>query len=63
VLWCNQVDVVHIADVLQLDVPFRELLGRDIEPVLLMSNVMILAEDAAKVAAAEEYAAATVVAL
>ena len=62
-LWCNQVNVVHIADVLQLDVPFRELLRRDVEPILLMSDIVILAEDTSKVAAAEEYTAASVVSL
>jgi hypothetical protein len=63
VLWCNQVDVVHIANVLQLDVPFRKLLGRNVEPILLMGDVVILAEDTTKVAAAEKYTAATVVSL
>jgi len=63
VLWCNQVDVVHIADVLQLDVPFRELLRRDVEPILLMSDVVILAEDTSEVAAAEEHTAASIVPL
>lgn len=42
---CNKVDVVALADILQLHVPFGELFGCEIEAVTLVSNVMVLTED------------------
>ena len=41
----DEIDVVAFANVLQLHVPFGELLGGEVEAVALMGDVMILAED------------------
>lgn len=45
---------MHIADVLQLDEPFGEFIRLQIEAILLMGDIVILTEDAAKVATREE---------
>lgn len=50
-LWRDEIDVVDIANLLKLQVPFGKLLGRKIEAVPLVGNVMVLAEDAAEVTA------------
>lgn len=62
-LWCDQIDVVHIANLLELDVPFCQLLWRDIEAVLLVSDVVVLAKDATQIASAKEDTSTTIVAL
>jgi len=54
---------MHISYVLQLNVPFAESLGREVEAVSLMSYVVVLAKHAAEVAAREEDAAGAVLAL
>ena len=46
----NKVDVVHISDFLQLDVPVTQLFGGQVHPVSLVRYIMVLAEDAAEVA-------------
>jgi hypothetical protein len=58
-LWDNmlrrdKVNIVHIAHILQFNVPFRKLFGCEVEAVALMGDVMVLTEDAAKIAAGEE---------
>ena len=63
VLGRDEVDVVHAAYVLQFEVPFTELFGGEVEAVALVGDVVVLAEDAAEVAAAEEDAAGAVLAL
>ena len=50
----DQVDIVHLAHILQLDVPRGQLLRRGVEAVASVRNVVVLAEDAAEVAAREE---------
>jgi hypothetical protein len=50
-LGSDQVNIVNISYILQLDVPFAKLLRGEIESVALMCDVVVLAEDAAKVAA------------
>jgi hypothetical protein len=50
----DQIDIVHLADILQLDVPLCKLFGRDVEAILLMGDVVILAEHAAWIASAGE---------
>lgn len=59
----DQIDIVAAADRLQLQVPLGQLLGGQVEAVALVGDVVVLAEDAAQVAAAEEDGAAAVVAL
>ena len=59
----DQVDVVDIADLLQFDVPFGKLFGREIEAVPSVGNVVVLAEDASEVAAGEEDGPGAIVAL
>lgn len=63
VLRRDNVDVVHVADLLKFDIPVSQLLGREIHAIPLMSNIPILAEDAAHVAPAHEDGATTIVAL
>ena len=46
----DKVDVVHIPDFLQLDVPVTQLFGCQIHAISLVRDVVILAEDAPKVA-------------
>lgn len=45
VLGSDQVDVVHPPNVLQLDVPFAQLFRRQRKAVLLVSDIVVLAED------------------
>ena len=52
--WRDEIDIVHLAHFLQLDIPFRQLFRCDIKAVPLMGNVMILAEHASQVAARKE---------
>jgi hypothetical protein len=59
----DEVDVVTMAYILELHVPFSELFGGEVEAVSLMSYIMVLAKYTAKVTAAEEDGAAAVVAL
>ena len=59
----DEVDVVDSADVLELHVPFSKLLGREVEALPLVCNIVVLAEDAAEVAAREEDGARAIVAL
>lgn len=59
----DEVDIVHLPHVLQLDEPFTELFRSQIEPAADVGNVVVLAEDAAEVAHAEEDGAGTVVSL
>ena len=63
VLRRDQVDIVHLAHILQLDIPSGQLLRRGVEAVALVRNVVVLAEDAAEVAAREEDGARAIVAL
>lgn len=49
--------------ILQFNVPFRQLLGGEIEAVALVGDVMVLAEGAAQIAAGEEDCAGPVMAL
>ena len=53
-LWGNQIDVVHIANILQFDIPLTKLFGRQILTIPLMSNIVILTKDTPKIAAREE---------
>lgn len=59
----DQVDVVHLAHILQLHVPFGQLFRRGVEAVAAVRDVVVLAEDAAEVAAGEEHGAGAMVAL
>jgi hypothetical protein len=45
---------MHLPNLLQLQHPLRELLRRQIKPLSLVSDIMVLAKDAAQVAAAKE---------
>lgn len=51
VLRRHEVDVVHAADLLQLHVPLAQRLGRQVEPVALVRDRVVLAERAPQVAA------------
>lgn len=62
-LWRDDVDVVHVAYFLQLDVPIAQFLGGEIHAVSLVRDVVILTEDAAEVASAHEYRSTAIVAL
>ncbi len=46
-----EVDIVDSANFLQLHVPFSKLFGGEIEALPLMGDIVVLAEDAAEVAA------------
>lgn len=59
----DEIDIVHIANFLQFDIPLSQLLGRQIEAVPLMGNVVVLAEDATEVAAREEDGSGAIVTL
>lgn len=59
----DEVDVVHVPDILQLQEPVGQLIGRQVEATALVRDFMVLAEDAAQVAAAEEDGTAAVVPL
>jgi hypothetical protein len=53
-LWNNvfrrdEIDVVNVPHLLELHEPFAKLLGREIEAVPLMSNLVILAKDAPEI--------------
>jgi len=50
-LRCDKVDVVDSTNILQLYIPFSELLGRKVEAIPLVGNVVVLAKDATEVAA------------
>lgn len=63
VLRSDEVDVVDAADLLQLDVPLAQLLGCQVLAIALMGNVMVLAKDAAEIAAGKEYRATSIVPL
>lgn len=52
--WGYEVDIVHIAHFLKLDVPVSKLLGSEVHAVSLVSYVVILTEHATKIAAREE---------
>ena len=62
-LWGNKVDVVDISYILQLDVPVSQLFGCQILSVSLVSDIVVLAEDASKITAREEDGTGSVVAL
>lgn len=59
----DQIDIMHVPDLLQLEIPLPQLFRRETEPVPLVRNIVVLAEDAAEIAAGEEDAAAAIVAL
>jgi len=48
---------VHLSDFLKFDIPLGQLFRCEVETVALMSDIMILAENAAKVTTGEEYGA------
>jgi len=54
---------MHPSYILQLNIPLRQLLGREIKPALPVRNIVVLAKHASQVATREEDAAAAVVAL
>jgi hypothetical protein len=54
---------VYISNVLELDVPFAQLFRCQIESILLMSDVVILAEHTAQITAGEEDTARAIVSL
>jgi hypothetical protein len=49
-----KVDVVYAADLLQFDVPLGQFVGVQVEAILLMCYVMVLAEDTSQIASREE---------
>ena len=59
----DEIDIVHATHILQLDVPFGQLLRTQIKATTLVRNIMVLAEDAAQVTAAEEDATRPVMSL
>ena len=59
----DQVDIMYLAHLLQLHVPLGQLFRRGVEPIALMRDVVVLAEDAAEVASGKEDGARAVVAL
>ena len=61
--WRDQIDVMHPTNVLQLHVPFGELFWCEVKPIPLVGDVVVLTENAAKVAAREEDSTRTIVAL
>ena len=54
VLRCNQVNIVHVAYILQLDIPLAKLFRRQILAISLMCYVVILTKHTSKIAAGEE---------
>jgi hypothetical protein len=60
---CDKIDIVHLPDFLEFDHPDTKLFWSQVESFLLMSNIMVLAENASQIAPREEYAPAAVVAL
>jgi len=51
VLRGDEVNVVHSPHGLEFEVPFAELFGREVETSRLVRDVIVLAEDAAEIAA------------
>jgi hypothetical protein len=50
----NKVDIMHLPNLLEFHAPFCQFFRCQIEAIALMGDIMILAEDAAKVAAGKE---------
>jgi hypothetical protein len=48
---------MHLANFLKLNVPFGQLFRCEVKAIALMSDIMILTENAAKIAPGEEYGA------
>jgi hypothetical protein len=63
VFWRHKVDVVHLSDLLEFDYPASKFFWSKVESLSLMSNVMVLTEDASQIATREENAPASVVTL
>ena len=59
----DEIYVMHATHILQLDHPFRQLLGRQIKARRLMCNIMILTEHTPQVAPAEKHTARPIMAL
>lgn len=59
----NKIDIMNMANVLQFNIPLRQLFGRQVESIPLMSNVMILAKRASKITPGEEDRATPIVTL
>lgn len=55
----DKIDIVNIPHILEFDEPVRQFLGRDVETVLLMRDIVVLAKDAAEIATGEEDTAAS----
>jgi hypothetical protein len=62
-LGSNEVYVVNVPNILKLDQPFSQLLWSQILAIPLMGNIMILTENAAKIAAREKDGTTAIVAL
>ena len=59
----HKINIMHAPYILQLDIPLRQVLGRQMKAILLMRDIVVLAKDTPQVTAGEEDAAAPVVAL
>ena len=54
---------MHPTHLLQLDIPLPQLLGRETKAVLLVRDIVVLAEDTSQITSGEEDGARAVVAL
>ena len=59
----DEIDIVASSNILKLHVPLSKFLWSEIEAIALMSDVVVLAEDATQVAAGEEDATGPIMAL
>jgi hypothetical protein len=59
----NQINIMHISNLLQLDIPFSQLLGSQILAIPLMRDVMVLAEHTSQITHAKEHRPAAMVTL
>lgn len=50
----DQIDIVHHSHILQLHIPFGQLFRCGIKAIALVRDLVVLAEDATKVASGEE---------
>lgn len=63
VLRGDEIDIMNMADILQFEIPLRQFLGRQVEPIPLMGDVVVLAKCTSQITPGEEDGTTTVMAL
>lgn len=59
----DEIDIMNMADILQFEIPLRQFLGRQVEPIPLMGDVVVLAKCTSQITPGEEDGTTTVMAL